>query len=100
MSREQRVCASLPRTVIESLDRIAKVERRSRAEVIRVILQVGVSRYRWRRSLLCAGPGRCTRAGCDHTSHVGTVVQFPCDEVGKPCIEILAATDEPNGTSS
>ena len=48
---------------IEELAAIAKMEERSRADVIRLLVRIGLRVYKTKRSLLCAFRD-CTRVDC------------------------------------
>lgn len=73
-----RLTITLTAALLTQLDCIAEDEKRSRADVARLLICLGTKHYVRRRSLLCAGPRSCTRRDCDHAPRgPGSVIAFP-----------------------
>lgn len=74
-----RVSLTLSKSFLAEIDCIAMAERRTRTDVLKLLLRMGSRNYGRRRALLCDGP-KCARRCCakrgDHTA-TGNLFEFP-----------------------
>lgn len=78
MTDRIRVSLRLSKAFLSEIDCIAMTERRTRAEVLKLLLRMASRNYRRRRALLCDGPD-CARRCCAQRgeSQPGNLCEFP-----------------------